>query len=151
MATLGTSAARVHTILHTADVLAASGAILTDLSAFTAGVLVMFRFDQHEMRAGTAKLSTRHHDFDVLRLHMLAARFETVVHRHIEAALVTAQTRIDAGLHLGRYVLHGKIRDPVKPPEPGRGRPRLFLSLSTGWAYGSEAWEPIGLAMDGVV
>ena len=98
---------------------AAFGAIITDLCAFTADVLVMFRLDQHEMRAGTAKLSTRHHDFEVLRLHMLAARFETVVHRHTEAALVTAQARIDAGLHLGRNVLHGKIRGPVKSPGLG--------------------------------
>jgi hypothetical protein len=111
-------AARIHTILHTADVFAASGTIFTDLGAFTADVLVMLRVDKHKMRAGSANLSARQHDFEVLRLHMFAACFEAVVHRHTKAGLVTAQSRVDAGLHLGRDVLHGRILVPVKSPGP---------------------------------
>jgi hypothetical protein len=48
-ATLGAAAAGINAFLHVADLLAGAGALLADLRALAAGVLVVGRADQHEV------------------------------------------------------------------------------------------------------
>ena len=105
-AALRTASALGDTIIHAADLLAGLGAFLTDLCAFGAGMLVMRRANQHKMRRGPADLSAGHHGTHVAWLNVLAALLQAMVHRHTKAGLVAAQAFIDAGLHLGRSVMH---------------------------------------------
>ena len=47
---LGAGPACGHAFIHAADPLAVGGAFVADLGAFAAGVPVVWRIDQHEMR-----------------------------------------------------------------------------------------------------
>ena len=88
------------------SLLAVACALLANLGALAAGMLVMRSADQHEMRRRPADFGTRHHEPEVLRLDVLAALLQAVRHRHSEADLVAAHALIDAGLHFLAYMLH---------------------------------------------
>jgi hypothetical protein len=105
-AALGTAAAGIHAFLHVAELLAVSRALLTDLCAFGAGVLVVWSVDQHEMRRGPADLGARHHQSEMLWLNVLTASLEAVCHRHPEAHLIAAQAFLDAVLHVTTKLMH---------------------------------------------
>src|SRR3546814_8242856 len=72
-AAVGTSAARIDAVLHVAEPLTVLGAFVANLGTFSADVLVMCRFQQHEMRCGSADLGTGEHEPEVFWLRMLAA------------------------------------------------------------------------------
>src|SRR5690349_17903997 len=88
---LGAAPAGLHALLHAADLLAGAGALVADFGAFAAGVLVVVRPNQHEVGGGLAHLGAGQHEPEVLRLDVLAARLEAVVHRHAQAGRVAAQ------------------------------------------------------------
>src|SRR5437763_1559688 len=62
-----------NTLRHAADALAIPGALGADLGAFGAGVLVMRRIQQHEMRRRAANLGAGHHQTEMRGLDVLAA------------------------------------------------------------------------------
>src|SRR3546814_17752976 len=70
---VGTSAGRMDAVRHVAGPLTVLGAFVANLGTFSADVLVMFRFQQHEMRCGSADLRTGEHEPEVFWLSMLAA------------------------------------------------------------------------------
>src|SRR5215217_4324808 len=83
-AALSAVAALLDALIHVTDLLARAGALLTDLRAFAAGMLVVLGANQHEVRRGPADLGTSHHDPEMTGLDVLAASFKAVVHRLAE-------------------------------------------------------------------
>jgi hypothetical protein len=88
------------TLAHAAEALAILGAFGADLGTFAAGVFVVRRGDEHEVRRGPAHLSARHHQPEVRRRDVLPAGLQTVIHSHAETRLVAVQADIDAAFHL---------------------------------------------------
>jgi hypothetical protein len=64
--------------------------------------------DQHEMSGGPAHLGARHHQAEMRGLDVLAAHFETIVHRRAQAGSITAQAGLNTAVHLFGY-RHGSI------------------------------------------
>jgi hypothetical protein len=91
---------------HIPDPLTLAGTFIADFRAFTAEVRRVRRLHQHKMRRGPANLRACHHESEVLRLNVLSAHFEAVIHGHAEARLVAADALIDAALCLVRNVVH---------------------------------------------
>ena len=98
-AAFSAAAAGVHTVLHVAYSLAIICAFFANLCTLAASVLMVRRIDQHEIGARTANLSARREQAKVLRLDMLTAQLETMIHCRAEANLVAAQAFIDTRLH----------------------------------------------------
>ncbi len=109
-AAIDASRALLDTSLHAAHLLVGFRTGLAVLGALRAGVLVVVRADQHEVRQGVAHLGAGHHSPEVASRDVLAPGFQAVAHRHAEAGLVAAQAFVDAGLHLGRYIGHAGSR-----------------------------------------
>ncbi|AJD42640.1 hypothetical protein RGR602_CH03331 [Rhizobium gallicum bv. gallicum R602sp] len=61
---------------YVADRLTILGALSTDFSTFGAGVLVVRRTQQHEMRRGPADFRASHHEGEVVFLDVGASHFE---------------------------------------------------------------------------
>lgn len=87
--------------LHAFELLTACGAAGAHLRARSAGESMQVRTREHELRAGPADFSAVHHDAEVLRLGMLSALFQAVVHRHLKTYLVALHTAGNALVHLG--------------------------------------------------
>jgi hypothetical protein len=104
-AALGAATARRYAFLHSVETLAVAGALLADLRAFGAGVLMVPGADQHEMRSGPADFGARYHQPEVRRRDMFPAPFQTVAHRRADADGVAAQTLVDAPLHFGTELM----------------------------------------------
>jgi hypothetical protein len=98
-AAFGTAAAGTDALLHAVEALAVGRALLANFGTFGAGVLVMLRTDEHEVRRRPAHFSASHHESEVTWFDVLPAGFKAVVHRHAKARLVATETFIDAGLH----------------------------------------------------
>jgi hypothetical protein len=79
-ATLGAAATLPNTLVHALQPLAILGAFFADFGTLTAGVLVMVGPDQHKMSGRAADFSARHREAKVLRLDVLPAGLEAVVH-----------------------------------------------------------------------
>lgn len=91
------------------DCFAALCTLLAYLRAFATRMPVVFRTDEHEMRAGPTNFSANHHNPEVARFDLLAADFEAVVHGCTKTRLVAAQAFVDARLHFGGHIVHGRF------------------------------------------
>lgn len=89
-AAVGTSPALAGAVLHVADLLAGAGAVLADIGALGAGVLVVRRTEQHEVRGGPADLGAGEHQTEMLGLNVLAAGRQAVMRGHAKTGLVAA-------------------------------------------------------------
>jgi hypothetical protein len=114
-------------MVHITHTLATAGAVLADIGAFSAGVLVMRGPEQHEMGRRPADLRASQHQAQVLRLSVLAAGGKTVVRGHAKAGLIAAQALVDAGLHVVADLVHrltrvllGSSDQPATSNEPAR-------------------------------
>ena len=107
-----TAPASVDAVLHVADALAISRALVADLGAFAAEMLVVLGVHQHEVCGRAADLRAGQHQAEMPRLDMLSAGLEAVGHRITQAGLIAAKARVDAVLHLLRYLMH--VQAPVR-------------------------------------
>src|SRR5690606_1983491 len=93
-------------LLHALESRTVLRAFAADLGAFAAGMLVMRRADQHEMRRRSADLGARHHQPEMLRRDMFAAFLEAMPHGRAQADRIAVKAIIDAVLHLLGDVVH---------------------------------------------
>src|SRR5690625_875401 len=101
-----TAAAGIDAFLHVADLFAAPGALLTDFSADRASAHMKLGADQHEVRRGLTNLGAGDHEPEMIRLDMLAACFQAMIHRHREADAMATQAFVDAVSHLWGNLMH---------------------------------------------
>jgi hypothetical protein len=69
-------------------------------------MFVMWRDQKHEVRAGTADLSARHHQSEMRGLGMLAARVQAMGHGCAKANLIATEALVDAGAQLLAHRVH---------------------------------------------
>lgn len=105
-AAFGAAPALVNAVLHIADLLAAPCAILTHVGALAAGVPMVARAEEHEVRRGAAHLGAGEHQAEVLRLDVPPTGGQAVVGCHAEAGLVAPQALVDARLHVRAHLVH---------------------------------------------
>jgi uncharacterized protein len=94
-----TRPAGLNAFLHSFQPFAVFGALLTNLGAFAAGVLVVRAVDQHEMRRRPTDLGAGHHQPEMLRFGVLAAVLEAMGHRRAKAGLVAIKACVDTCAH----------------------------------------------------
>ncbi len=94
------SPARLHAVIHLADLFAILGTGITDSRTSGTYLGMQWRRAQHEIGSGAADFRTIHHQPEVFRLDMPATRLQAMAHRHFLAGAVTVKTFIDALLHL---------------------------------------------------
>lgn len=109
--------ARCYALVHFAQTLAIVSAFLADLSAFPAGVPMMWGADQHEMGGGPTHFGAGHHEPEMRRLNMLTAHFEAMVHRRAGACFVACETSLYAMGHFFR--LHCDSFNPCRSNTAG--------------------------------
>ena len=100
------AAASLDAIVHVADPLTFVGAVVADVGAFGAEMLVVRRAQDHDMRGRPAGLRAGQHELDMTRSGMLATLFQAVPCDHAEAGLVAAKAGVHAGLHVLIDVMH---------------------------------------------
>jgi hypothetical protein len=83
-------------LLHVADPLAITRALIADFRAGTASQFVIRRADQHEMRRSPADFRAFHHQPEMSRLDMLAARFQAMTHGSLQTRLMAADALVNA-------------------------------------------------------
>jgi hypothetical protein len=105
-AAFSAASAFLHALIHATDALAILNAFLANLGALGAGMFVVGCADEHEMCGRAAHLGARHHQTKMLRLDVLAAGFKAMVHSRTQTYGVTFEACGNAGLHLGRLVVH---------------------------------------------
>ncbi|MGZ8159680.1 MAG: hypothetical protein ACXWT1_18930 [Methylobacter sp.] len=98
-ATFSTFLTGLDAFIHTADILAAQRARLTDFGANLANTTMKSRI--HELKIGRCLtyLSAADHKTEMFCLDVLAAGFEAVVHGGLKADLMAMTTRFYTGLH----------------------------------------------------
>ena len=104
------AAASLDAIVHVADPLTFVGAVVADVGAFGAEMLVVRGTDDHDLGAGATDLGAGEHQLDVLRRGVLTSELEAVICAHAEAGLIAAQAVVDARLHL-----QGEVRHHLSP------------------------------------
>jgi len=98
-ARFGAFAARCNALFHTADLFAGLRASFADVSAFGTNVGAVSRPAQHEVGARLADLRAVHHQAEVSWLGVLAAHFQTMTHRLMQAHAMTIRAVLNALLH----------------------------------------------------
>jgi hypothetical protein len=99
------SSARLHALIHVTHLFAVLRARIAYVRARSADARVQWRTAQHEVRGGATDLRAIHHQPEMRRLDVLAARFETMVHRFMPAGLIALKTFVDALLHLRIHLM----------------------------------------------
>ena len=95
----GASAAGRDAFVHVADLFATVGARGTDRRARGADVRVHRRLPQQKIGAGCTDLRAVEHQPVVLRIDMLAARFQAMCREHAQANCVATLTMLEAYFH----------------------------------------------------
>src|SRR5690348_14657013 len=94
----GTLAAHPGAVFHAVNLLATLGAGVTHIGADPADLFAKSRTAQHEIGRGLADLGTVHHQPEMAGLDVFAARLQAMVHRFMQAGLMTPIARVNAGL-----------------------------------------------------
>jgi hypothetical protein len=107
-ATFCASPAHLHTLVHVADLLAALRACVAYFRACCTDARVQLRIAQHEIGCRATDLGAINHETEMHWLDVLAAGFQTVVHRFVQARLIALKTFLNTLLHLWvRLMCHG--------------------------------------------
>jgi hypothetical protein len=94
-------AADFDALFHIAHLCTALGAGVTSLRTDSANALVQRKSTQHQVCGGLADLGTSLHQPEMLRLDMLAALLQAMMHGGFQTNAVTALAMLDAMLHFG--------------------------------------------------
>jgi hypothetical protein len=99
------AATRLHALIHIAHLFAVLRARIAYLRARSADACVQWRTAQHEVGGRATDLGAIHHQSKMRRLDVLAARFETMVHRFMSAGLIALKTLVDTLLHFPVHLM----------------------------------------------
>ena len=98
--TLRAAEADLDAFIHVSDLFAILRTCFAHLCTDFAYALVKGGTAKHEISRHLAELCAIQHEPEVFRFDMLAAGFQTVVHRHLQAGSVALCARFNTALHI---------------------------------------------------
>jgi hypothetical protein len=106
----GTLAAHPGAVFHAVNLLATLGAGVTHVGADPADLFAKSRTAQHEIGRGLADLGAVHHQPEMAGLDVFAPRLQAMVHRFMQASLMTPIACVNTRLNFGIVsVSHGNF------------------------------------------